>query len=58
MSMRYALSDITPPSTADARAFWAVESARLGTDWVSLLEAAAAVLDRLYERHVIQAASS
>jgi hypothetical protein len=38
---------LTFPSTAVAREFWAAESKRLGTDWVSIAEVVTAIMYRL-----------
>jgi hypothetical protein len=42
----------TAPSTADIREWWRAESARVGTDWVTLLDAAEQVLSKLRVLHV------
>jgi hypothetical protein len=44
-------SIITATSTANAREWWAAESQRVGTDWISLLDAADAVVSRLRILH-------
>jgi hypothetical protein len=38
---------ITFPSTADARAWWAYEAERVGSDWVSIAEVVTAIMFRL-----------
>jgi hypothetical protein len=37
----------TTRSTADARSWWAEESVRVGTDWVSVAETVTGILHRL-----------
>jgi hypothetical protein len=43
---------VTFPSSANTREWWAAESRRVGTDWISLIDAAQAVLCQLRVRHV------
>jgi len=40
-------AEIIPLSTANAREWWAVESRRVGSDWVSIAEVVAAIMHRL-----------
>ena len=44
-------SEVTLPSTANAREWWAIESRRCGTDWISLITAAEQVLRELHVLH-------
>ncbi|HMF24947.1 MAG TPA: hypothetical protein VKG24_22865 [Pseudolabrys sp.] len=45
-------SEVTLPSTADARLWWAAESRRVGTDWRTLIDCAQAALSELRVMHV------
>jgi len=45
-------ASLTLTSTANAREWWAAESRRIGTDWITLLDAADAALSRLRILHV------
>jgi len=42
----------TITSTENGRLWWAAESRRVGTDWISLLDAAQAALSQLRVIHV------
>jgi hypothetical protein len=48
----------TGSSPAGWRAWWAAESANQHTDWITLIDAAAAVLARLRAQHSIVFSSS
>jgi hypothetical protein len=38
---------LTSSSTANAREYWAVESKRLGSDWISIAELVTAIMRQL-----------
>jgi hypothetical protein len=42
-------SSLTLPSTENARLWWAYESKRIGSDWISIAEVVTAIMHRLAE---------
>jgi hypothetical protein len=50
--LSYPSCTTTARSTDNWREFWRLESARTGSDWISLFDAAGAALSRLRAVHV------